>query len=263
MACNRVIPNYEGSDFVRAESLPGVEWSNADLNNAKDFLRAHLGHALEEITVEENSCISDRPSYEPIRVTYFFAGNAKGRFLIRRTKSALDEPASYEIIPGRVKLSNLSLGIQEDGLRKQIAAEKGFSPLLKRRMERFIRVFRDEIARISPEKFEEEVEEIDDAEGSTLAFAALKNSRWEKILNRCRLYFDESELRVIRRFIDENRNLPDVLSIQIQRSISIIPLAKAEPGSLPTMEMERKETEEAVEDQASEAIETKAAKGKL
>ena len=262
-ACNQVIPNYGGSDLARAQSLPGVEWSNADLSNAKEFLRAHFGHRLEELIVEGDSCVSEKPSYETVRVTYFFAGNGKRRFLVRRTKSALDKPAFYKVISGRLKLSNVSLKIQEDDLRKQIAAEKGFSPLLKERMERFIQVFRDEIARISLEKFEEEAEEIDDGEGSTPAYAALKNSRWQRILNRCRLYFDEFELKVLNRFIDENRNPPDVLSIQIERRLSIISPGEAETSSLANVEMERKKMEASIEDQASANVEKKAAKGKL
>jgi hypothetical protein len=162
--CNQVIPNYGGYELARSQSLPDVEWSNADLTNAKEFLRAHFGHALEELMVEGDSCISDKPSYEPVRVTYFFAGNVKRRFLVRRTKSALDEPASYEIIPGKIKISNLSLKVQEDHLRKQIHAEKGFSVLLKEKMPRFIQALRDEMAGISPKEFEEEAERIEDGE---------------------------------------------------------------------------------------------------
>jgi hypothetical protein len=95
-------------------------------------------------------------------------------------------------------------------------------------MERFIQVFQDEIRRISPEKIQEEVENLYDEEGSTLVYGGLKNSRWERILNRCRLYFDESELKVLKRFVEENRNPPDVLSVQIERGFSIISLAAAE-----------------------------------
>jgi hypothetical protein len=218
-----------------------VEWSNADLANARDFLRTHFGHTMEELLVEEGSWLSEKPSYELLRVSYCFAGNAGRRFLIRRTKSALDQPASYEIVPGRMKITNVSLKFQENDLRKQIVAEKGFSPLLKGRMEKFIQVFGDEIERIIPEKVEEEIEEIDEGEGCNLAYASLNNSRWERILNRCRLYFEESELKVLRRFIDENRNPPDVLSIRIERRISIIPLAREESiGSL----QDREQTEE-------------------
>ena len=243
-SCNQVIPNYEGCELTRAKSLPGVEWSDADLASAGEFLRTHFGHTLEELLVEEDSWVSEKPSYEPLRVSYCLAGNAGQRFLIRRTKSDLDQPASYEIVPGRMKISNVSLKFQESDLRKQIVAEKGFSSLLKERMEKFIQVFRDEIPRISPKKVEEETEEIYDGEGCTLAYAGLNNSRWERILNRCRLYFDKSELKVLRRFIDENRNPPDVLSIQIERRISIIPLAGEE--SIVSLQ-DRKETEEEME----------------
>jgi hypothetical protein len=205
-----------------------VEWSDADRAGAREFLRTHFGHTMEELLVEEDSWISEKPSYEPLRVSYCFAGKAGQRFLIRRTKSALDQPASYEIVPGRMKITNVSLKFQENDLRKQIVSEKGFSSLLKERMEKFIQVIREETARISPEKVEEEIAEIDDREGCTLVYARLNNSRWEKILSRCRLYFDESELKALRRFIDENRNPPDVLSIQIERRISITLLAGEE-----------------------------------
>lgn len=227
-ACKQVIPNYEGHELTQAKGLPEVDWSDADLISAKEFLHTHSGHPLEELFVEGDTCISEKPSYEPMRVTYFYARNAEGRFLIQRTRTALNQPAFYEIVPGRLNISNVSLKIQENGIRKQIDFERGFSPLLKGRMERFIRVFREEIARISPEKIEEDVEEICGGEDSSLAYGVLKNSRWARILNRCRLYFDESELKVIKRFIEENRNPPDVLSIQIHLRLSVIPLLEAE-----------------------------------
>ena len=106
-ACNQVIPNYEGSELTRSKSLPGVEWSNADLATAKKFLRLHSGHRLEELLVEENSWVSQKPSYEPLRESYCFASNAERKFLIRRTKAALDQPAFYEILPGRLTESRI------------------------------------------------------------------------------------------------------------------------------------------------------------
>jgi hypothetical protein len=228
VACNQIIPNYEAYQLLQSQISPEVEWSDSDLARAKEFLHIHSGHALEKLSVEEDSCISEKPLYEPLRKTYFYAHNAQRKYLIRRTRTALDQPAYYEIIPGALEISNLSLKIQEDDIRKEIAAEKEISPLLKERMERFIQVFQDEIRRISPEKIQEEVENLYDEEGSTLVYGGLKNSRWERILNRCRLYFDESELKVLKRFVEENRNPPDVLSVQIERGFSIISLAAAE-----------------------------------
>ena len=104
--CNQVIPNYQGYELTQANNLPGVEWSEADLASAKDFLRTHLGHKLEEISVEEGSWVSEKPSREPLRVSYGYAGKDGKKLLLRRTKSALDQPASYEIIPGRMAIFN-------------------------------------------------------------------------------------------------------------------------------------------------------------
>ena len=224
-ACNQVIPNYQGYELSRAQDLAGVEWSDADFAGAREFLRAHFGHKLEELTVEEGSWVSEKPAQEPLRVSYCLARKAGQELLLRRTKSALDRPACYEIVQGRMNISPISLKIQENELRRQIAAEEGFSPSLKGNAEKFIRVFRDEIARIPPEKIEEETEGGYPGESVTFSHAGLNNARWEKILGRCRLYFDKSDLDILRGFIAENRNPPDVLSIQIERRISILPLA--------------------------------------
>jgi hypothetical protein len=227
-SCNRVIPNYDGYELARGQSLPGVEWSNSDLAGAKEFLRAHSGHPLEELAVEEETWVGEKPCWEPLRVSYFLAGNAGGKFLIQRKKSTLDEPASYEILPGKLEISYVSLKVQEEEFRKQIAADKGVSPLLKERLERFIQVLRDEIAGISPERFEEEAEEVEEGESFLTAYGGLKDARWARVLNRCRLYFDGSELKVINRLIDENRHPPDVLSIRVDRRIAVISMTGAE-----------------------------------
>ncbi len=156
-----------------------------------------------------------------------------------------------------MKISNVSLRIQEYDLRKQIAAEKGFSLLLKRKMEKFIEAFRDETAGISPEDFEGEAEGLEEGKTSMIAYGGLKKAHWERILHRCRPTFKESEMKEIRRFIDENRNPPDVLSIQIQRSLSVISVIAAEPGA---DLQERKEAGGEVEAQSNAVAQRKAAK---
>ena len=226
--CNQVIPNYEGYAVTQAQSLPGVEWSGADLAQAKEFLLAHSGHPLEELSIEMDVLTSEKPAYDPMGVTFILASKADRKFLIRGTRKALDQPVSYEIIPGKLKLLNVSLKIQEFDLRRQIDAEKEFPLLLKRKMEKFIEAFRDEIKGISAEDFVEQAEALEEGETDLFAYGSLKDSHWERILNRCGRYFKESELRLIRRFIDENRNPLDVLSVEIQRRISVLSVVEGE-----------------------------------
>lgn len=224
-ACNETIPNYQGSEVTRAQDFPGVEWSGGDLAGAREFLRGHFGHKLEELEVEEGSWISEKPPQEPVRISYCFARKKGRRYLLRRTRSALNRAASYEIVPGRIEISTLSLKIQEDDLRRQIFSEEDLSPSLKGNAEKFIQVFRDEVEKIPSEKAEEETGEIGTGESVALDYVALGTLHWEKILSRCRLYFSKADLEALRRFIDENRHPPDVLSVKIERRISILPLA--------------------------------------
>lgn len=257
--CNQVIPNYGGFELARANSLPGVEWNNADLARVKEFLTAHRGHPMEKLFIKADSGISEKPSYEPLRVTYFLADSSERKFLLRRTKTALDQPAFYEIIPGRLQIFNMSLKIQEDDLCKQIAADRGLSLMPKEKVQRFIQAFREEVASISLQALGEVAESIEEGETSLQAYGSLKESIWERILDRCRWDFNGSELNEIRRFIDENRDPPDVLSLQLQRRISVISLVEAESG---VDLQDREETGAVIEARSSSIVEKKVEKGR-
>ena len=130
--------------------LPGVEWSDADLERQREFFRCHGAHPVEELRVHADTYISDKPSYEAVKVSYFEASNGQQSFLIRRTKPALDQPAIYELIPGKLLVSNVSFNIQEEALRKQMAARNGSAPLTEEKIQKFIRACRDEVETIGP-----------------------------------------------------------------------------------------------------------------
>ena len=85
------------------------------------------------------------------------------------------------------------------------------------------------MAGISAEEFEREAEAIEEGENDLIAYGSLKDSHWERILNQFGRYFKESELGLIRRFIDENRNPLDVLSVEIQRRFSVISIVEGGP----------------------------------
>ena len=221
--CNQVAPCYGSfGDFGESSSLPGVEWSPEDINSQRDFFRCHHDHGTEEIFVDPETFISDKPCYEPNKVSYFEANNGRERFLIRRTKKSLAQPAFYEIIPGRLRVSNVSFQIQENDLRKQFS-EQNRSVTLKEEMAKtFIQAFQEEVQSIPPEKLSEEVEITEEGETPLLAYGSLKEGHWEKVLQRCQKDLQQNDLLKIMHFIRENKNPGDVLSLVIQRELSIL-----------------------------------------
>jgi hypothetical protein len=221
--CNQVIPSWGslgGPD--KSSFFPGVEWSDEDLENQKEFFYCHGEHPLEELLVDPDTYISDKPSYEPNKVSYFEASNGKERFLIRRAKEGLDRPALYQLIPGKLQVSNVSLKIQEEALRKQMSALNGFTPLPQEKIQKFVQAFQEEVESIAPEKFAEEAETIQEGETSLLAYGSFTEAHWENVLQRCQKDFQKVEIVQIKKFISENRQPADVLSLLIKRKVSIL-----------------------------------------
>jgi len=78
------------------------------------------------------------------------------------------------------------------------------------------------VENISPEKLTEEVELTQEGETPLLAYGKLKEAHWKNVLRRCQKDFRKDELKMIRQFIQENRQPEDVLSLLIKRKISIL-----------------------------------------
>jgi len=224
--CNKIIPlSGNSKDPGGKESLPWVEWSTRDLMRQRGFLRRHRHHVLEELRVDPETIISDRPWHEPSKVSYFEASNGQRRFLIKRSKNGLERPAFYELISGRLG-SNVTLKIQEKDLRKQIASEIWPIPLTKAKIEKFIKAIQEEVKQLSPE----EVRVTLEGESPLLAYGSLKEAHWEKVLLRCQKDFQKSELTEIKRFIRENKDYNDVLALLIKRKICILPSREERSG---------------------------------
>lgn len=227
--CDQVIPHPASfGDIEKSSLLPGVEWSDADLERQREFFRCHGAHPVEELRVNTDVYISDKPAYEAVKVSYLEASNGQQSFLIRRTKPALDQPATYELIPGKLLVSNVSFNIQEEALRKQMAARNGSTPLTEEKIQKFIRAFRDEVETIGPEMLSEEVEVAEEGETPLLSYGIFKEARWESVLRRCAKDFENTDLNKVKKFIDENSQPDDVLSLLVQRKASIFFPCKGE-----------------------------------
>ncbi len=220
--CNAVIPDLAGLSEYKKSFLPGVECSPEDLDRQRDFSQFHHGHQKEKLHLIPDSHFAAGDEPGGMKVSFFEAGNGRERFLIRRTKPGLGHPAVYEIVRGRLRVHTQSLNIQEEDLRKQISLGNGYAPLTQDKVEKFIKVFREEIKTIPPEKARQELE-IEEGNDSPLAFGTLKQVRWDHILQRCKEDFGDDDLVKIRKFIDLNNGPDDVLALRVEQKISVYP----------------------------------------
>ncbi len=221
--CNQILPApLLSADFEASASLPGVEWSDDDSNFCREFTFSHRQHPQEVLWIDPETIFSEKPSYEPVKTSYFEATNGCQKFLIKRTKSGLEHPAQYEILPGQMKISNLEIKIQESDLQRQISADRTSSAPSAERVSEFITAFNQEVAAILPHRLLEAIEATEEGDSPRFIYAALKQERWEKILDRCARNFQSSDLKWIREFIRNHQQPGEVLSLLVHRKISFL-----------------------------------------
>jgi hypothetical protein len=234
-SCNQVlpVPSFFG-DFGDPAPLPGVEWSNEDEDFHREFACAHAHHPREELRIDPESFFSEKPGYEPVKTSYFEATNGRERFLIKRTKPGLANPARYEVLSGRMEITTRSIEIQEADLRKQVFSEPGAALLPPEKLDVFIQALREEAAAISPGRLFEAIAATAEGDSPRILYAALKEDRWQKILERCARNLHPPELGWVRQFIQDHRQPGDVLSLLVHRGVSF--LSEGSP-SLPDSEV--------------------------
>ncbi len=99
--CNQVIPQFDSfGDFGEVSIFPDVEWASDDLDEQKTFSHSHEGHPLEELRIDGDTFISEKPCLEPMKVSFVEATNGTRTFVIKRTRLSVDRPTSYELVPG-------------------------------------------------------------------------------------------------------------------------------------------------------------------
>jgi len=221
--CNQVIPLY--GEFIDAGAnahLPGVVWGDDDLKIKEDFFHIHNGHPLEELTVDFDTYISDKPTFELIKVSYFEATNGRERFLIKRSRERFDQSAHYEIIPGKLKISNVACEILEEELRGQISNLNGTSQLTDEEVNYLIKALQEELKNIPPEELFQGIEIVEEVQTPLTLLATFKEKHWQNIIQRLQNYLRQQEFKRILDFLEKNRLLKENAPLFIQMEMSFL-----------------------------------------
>ena len=212
--CNAIMNMTEG-DFSPQYAWNGGEIKEIAMDDREAFLQKHKGHKTEQLT-PLTSPISDKPYSEPLKTSYFEATNGTERFLIKRWRNKIDDPFAYEIIEGRIELTNGALRIQATAIQKQMHAEND-SLIPEEKVNYFIHSLRKEVEQLDPEAL------AVSAEGKTplVSYHQLGNTCVDRILTRCREKFTPSELNRLRDFINQHNEYDDVMTVVSKKAFAI------------------------------------------
>jgi hypothetical protein len=214
--CNEVI------NMTEWDRSPHYTWHEGEIkeqegDDRQTFFQRHKGHKTEEL-IPLTPLISDKPYAEPLKASYFEATNGRRRFVIKRWRNAIGDPLAYEIIDGRLEVTNKKVRVQTEAIKKQMRAENG-SLISVEKMNSFINAMRKEVQKLDTDALEVS------AEGETplISYHQLRKECVERVLARCRDTFDRHELKLMRDFVMEHNEYDDVMTVVMKKEFSIKP----------------------------------------
>jgi len=212
--CNKVIHMTEW-DLCTHYDWQQAEIKEQEGNDRKAFEQRHKNHRTEELT-PVTPAISDKPYAEPLKVSYFEASNGTQRFVIKRWRNTIDDPCEYEVIDGRLEITQGKVRVQTEAIKKQLRTEHD-GAIPENKLNYFIKAIQDEVKDLDPDTLEVS------AEGETplISFFQLDSQSVKRIFTRCWDTFNWHELKLLRDFVIEHNEYDDVMTIVAQKEFTI------------------------------------------
>ena len=134
--CLKVIPVIpEGVKEEIQSEMPGIFIEEDDfMVNHKD-----VGHKIVSLWVVD--FFSERPHFEPVKEGWYQTQSEKGeRFIVKKSRTKIEEPFTFELFRGRVKKGVEEISLQEESIKKQLRWEKPAWP--EEKLEEIIEILR-------------------------------------------------------------------------------------------------------------------------
>lgn len=240
-ACNKIFmktrfdqwPEYEPISGGSSDLLPGRE-----KDDLQDFLKDHRNHPIENLQIIEDSLVSEKPYSEPTKTSYFKATNGKERFVIRKSRERIEDPLTYELLPGDYSLKLLRLEIQAEAIMKQLEREWSHSSFSRPKGDAFIRLCCKVLETVDIENLERIPE---DSPHPLETYYKMDEVSLAYLLRNCRNIFKGPEYQEIEAFIHRHKE-DGVLLLRATYGILMAESEKSKqkPHSLPPVMEEQR-----------------------
>jgi len=217
-------PEYEfGSD----RSLGNFR--SVERDDFQEFLIHHHGHQLENLKVIEDSFVSEKAYFEPIKASFFKATNGKEKFVVEKFRERIDEPLKYRLIPVDYSLTCTTVEIQSEKITKQLKRELN-PPISQDKIEAFLKLYRAMVEDIDIQDLERIPE---DSDRPLEVYYRIDDVRLMYLLRNCRHIFKGHEYPVIEDFIHRHKD-DGVLLLKATYRIQFTEVAKPEKKEIYT-----------------------------
>ncbi len=223
-------PEYEFSSDRSLDHFRSVE-----RDDFQEFLIHHHGHRLENLKVIEDSFVSEKAYYEPVKTSFFKVTNGKERFVIKKFRERIDEPLKYLLISGDYSLKCIAVEVQSEEITKQLRRELK-PPLSQDKIDAFLKLYRAIVENIAITDLERIPEE---SEHPLEVYYRIDDVNLMYLLRNCHNIFKGREYSAMEEFIRRHKD-DGVLLLKVTYRIQLTEIAKPEKkGTLGPLLIER------------------------
>jgi hypothetical protein len=161
--------------------------------------------------------------FDPMAVSYIEVTNGKARMLVRRTRTAVDEPVQFQRVLGRLADNGPTVEIQENAIKNEMKYHFSWAPLTfdDQKIARFVELFKELVKGFDPRSIcPSEFSYTDE----NISYAVLEDWMLKALLAKCASFFVPAELAFIRRFVEAHRSSSDVMALVMRRQVMIAEL---------------------------------------
>jgi hypothetical protein len=178
---------------------------------------------LEDLKVVEDSYVSEKPYFEPVKVSYFKATNGRESFVIKKFRESIEEPLRYQLIIGDYSLRCVGIDIQSKEIAKQLERDFETTPLPPAKITAFLKLCHHIAQTVDIRSLERIPEE---SPNPLEIYYKMDDLSMIYLLRNCRSIFKEQEYSNIEKFIHLQKK-DGVLLLKATYKIEIIEKAKA------------------------------------
>jgi len=218
-------PEYEFNLDRSFENFQSIE-----RDDFQDFLIHHHGHQLENLKIIEDSSVSEKPYFEPIKTSFFRATNGKEKFVIKKFRERIDDPLAYQLIPGDYSLKCIAIEIQSEEISKQLKRE--LKPALSQiQIDAFLKLY----SAIAEDIDIKDLERIPEESHHPLEiYYRIDDVHLMYLLRNCHNIFKGQKYSAMEEFIHREKD-DGVLLVKATYKIQITEPAKAKKGRVSTL----------------------------
>jgi hypothetical protein len=187
----------------------------------REFMQRHANHKLEPLESNVEQHFTNGSPVDPMGVGYIEVTNGHDHFLLRRSRTSITEPLTYELIEGKIVDHGMSLEIQENAIKKEMNYHFTWTPAVRfddNRIDFFIGLLKEWVSGIDPKSIK--LSEDSYMDGG-VAYGLLDPLLVDTLMTKCAAYFLPVELDAIRRFVETHSESSDVMSLVMRRQFTI------------------------------------------